>query len=109
MEGVFAMAEGNQGGTSADEDEIREKAEKRVSQRMALLEHIASYIIINGFLVIIWALSGRGYPWFLWVMAGWGIGLAFHIVGYFIGKRGEASKDQMIRKEMEKIKREKGM
>ena len=66
---------------------------------------MATYVIINGFLVIVWALAGAGYPWFLWVMAGWGIGLAFHVSGYLAGYRGEATKDRMIDKEIERLKK----
>jgi len=86
------------------DDKVREKAEKRVKERIELLSHIGTYVVINAFLVLIWALSGSGYPWFLWVMGGWGIGLVFHIIGYFSGRRGGAAKDRMIQKEMEKIK-----
>ena len=84
--------------------ELRAKAEKRVKQRIELLQHIGTYVIINGFLVIVWALTGAGYPWFLWVMAGWGIGLAFHLFGYLAGYRGEATKDRMVDKEIERLK-----
>ena len=87
-------------------DELREKAEKRVGERIALLSHLGSYVIVNAFLIVIWALTGAGYPWFLWVMAGWGIGLAFHIFDYFAGKRSGAVKEKMLQKEMDKIKKE---
>lgn len=89
----------------SSEDEIKKIAEKRVRERIHLLQHIGAYIIINGFLVLVWALSGAGYPWFLWVMAGWGIGLAFNIVGYLTGGKGSAARDRMVQKEMEKIKK----
>lgn len=91
-----------------DEAQLREKAEKRVKQKTHLLQGIGTYVVVNGFLVIIWALTGRGYPWFLWVMAGMGIALAFQVVGYFTGTRGEAAKDRMIQKEMERLKNEEG-
>jgi len=39
------------------------------------------------------------------VMAGWGIGLLFHIVDYFSGRRGSASRERMVEKEMEKMKK----
>lgn len=91
-----------------DEAELREKAEKRVKQKTRLLQGIGTYVVVNGFMVIIWALSGRGYPWFLWVMAGMGIGLAFQIIGYFTGTRGDAAKDRMIEKEMERLKGQNG-
>lgn len=90
------------------DEEVRAKAEKRVRQKVELLSHIGTYLVINGFLVVVWALSGAGYPWFLWVMAGWGIGLVFHIIGYFTGKRGEATRDRMIQKEIGRIKKEQG-
>ncbi len=34
------------------------------------------YGLVNVGLVIIWALSGGGYFWPIWVMIGWGIGFA---------------------------------
>jgi 2TM domain len=90
------------------EEALRIQAEKRVKDKIELLTHLAVYAVINGFLVVIWALSGRGYPWFLWVMAGWGIGLVLHITGYFIGSKSEGAKERMVRKEMERIKKEQG-
>ncbi len=89
-------------------DDLREKAETRVKQRIALLSNLGTYVIVNAFLVVVWALSGAGYPWFLWVMAGWGIGLAFHAFNYFIGKRSDATRERMLQKEMEKLKKEQG-
>ncbi|MDD3718791.1 MAG: 2TM domain-containing protein [Actinomycetota bacterium] len=89
-------------------DELREKAEKRVNQKMALYSHIGSYIIVNGFLVLIWALTGAdtGNFWPVWVMLGWGIGLAFHIFSYFIGKRSDKVRERMLQKEMDRINKE---
>jgi len=100
------MEPGAQRPDAMTEEEIRKKAEKRVTQRTALLSHIGAYVVVNAFLVIIWALAGAGYPWFLWVMAGWGIGLAINILAYFSGRKGEAAKDRMIQKEIEKIEKE---
>ncbi len=72
---------------------------------MELLRHIFVYVIVNGFLVVVWALSGAGYPWFLWVMAGWGLGLAIHAASYFTGSTGDSSREKMVQEEMERIKR----
>ena len=87
-------------------DEIRQRAESRVKQRVALISHIGSYIIVNAFLVLIWLITGRGYPWFVWVMVGWGIGVAFHIFGYITGSRGGAALERMVQREMKKIEKE---
>jgi len=103
------MVEGQQPPEPTVSAEMREKAEKRVNQRMALLSHIGSYIIVNGFLVLIWAITGRdGGFWPMWVMIGWGIGLAFHIFSYLIGKRSDAVRDKMLEKQMQKLKKQQG-
>ncbi|MBN2028264.1 MAG: 2TM domain-containing protein [Actinobacteria bacterium] len=85
-----------------------EIAERRVKQRLELWWHLGSYVIVNGFLVIVWAISGGGYPWFVWVMVGWGIGVAFHIMQYLMTVHGESRRQDMIRKEMEKLQRRQG-
>jgi hypothetical protein len=36
------------------------------------------YAIVNLGLVLIWAISGGGYFWPIWVIIGWGIGLGIH-------------------------------
>lgn len=87
-------------------EELREKAEKRVTEKISLLSHLGAYVIVNAFLIVVWALSGAGYPWFLWVMLGWGIGLAFHTFNYFAGKRSDVVKEKMLQKEMEKLQKE---
>ena len=87
----------------------QELAERRVRQRMELWWHLGSYIIVNIFLVIIWAITGAGYPWFIWVMIGWGIGMAFHIMHYFITIHGESRREHMVQKEMDKLHRKQGL
>jgi hypothetical protein len=54
---------------------------KRPFVNTGLRAHIAAFVIVNTFLVVAWKLSEVSYPWFLWVLAGWGVGLAFHIFG----------------------------
>jgi class 3 adenylate cyclase len=40
--------------------------------------HLALYLLVNALLVAIWAASGGGYFWPVWVLIGWGFGLAAH-------------------------------
>lgn len=100
------MDETTQQAPSTEEEQLRKRAETRVEDRIHLLQHIGSYIIVNGFLVVVWALTGAGYPWFLWVMAGWGIGLASHIVAYVSGGRNLARRERMVEKELQKMKQD---
>lgn len=44
----------------------------------ALWAHFSSFIGVNAFLLMIWAITGAGFPWFLFPLAGWGIGLVNH-------------------------------
>jgi hypothetical protein len=54
-------------------------------KRAGFKKHLASYIIINGFLWALWFFTSRGHseddyngvPWPIWTSLGWGVGLAF--------------------------------
>jgi len=45
--------------------------------------HAAVWFAVNAFLVLVWALTGGGMPWFLFPAGGWGIGLAAHAVATY--------------------------
>jgi len=88
------------------DDEIRKLAQRRVAAKKGFFSNLASYIVINAMLVVIWALSGGGYPWFLWVAGFWGVGLIFHALGVFVfPKEGGDWEQAEIRKEMDRIKK----
>ena len=40
--------------------------------------HLASYLAVIAGLWLIWALTGAEYPWPIWPMLGWGLGLLGH-------------------------------
>jgi hypothetical protein len=46
--------------------------------RAAWGAHLGAYLSVNLMLVVIWLLTGAGYPWPIWPAMGWGIGLAAH-------------------------------
>jgi hypothetical protein len=60
------------------DDTQRELAIKRLREKRAFKASVASYVVVNAFLIGVWALSGAGYFWPIWVILGWGIGLAGH-------------------------------
>lgn len=80
-------------------------ARKRASFKRSLY----GYLIIVAFLWAVWYFTnGRvygwgGFPWPLWVMIGWGLGLAFQYYDAY-GPSGEDS----VEKEYEKLKKERG-
>ena len=64
-------------------DERREAAINRLKAKRDFRTHLAVYVVVNTILVVIWAASGAGYFWPIWVMGGWGIGLAFNAFACF--------------------------
>jgi 2TM domain len=62
---------------SEDED-LRQQARKRVQNKRDFASHLVSYVVVNGLIVGVWAMTGRGYFWPAWVLAGWGVGLVMH-------------------------------
>jgi hypothetical protein len=52
-----------------------EAARKRVERKRKFTADLAAYVVINAFLIAIWAITGFGYFWPAWVIAGWGVGL----------------------------------
>ena len=66
----------------AHEDPARQDAIERVRAKRATMAGLASYVIVNVFLWVLWAITkgdggGGSPPWPIWVTIGWGIGLAF--------------------------------
>lgn len=86
------------------EEEIYEEAKKRVKAKKDFYVHLAVYICVNTFLIIIWAVTSGGFPWFLFPLGGWGIGLTFHALDVFLFQR--QSDRKAIEKEVAKLKQE---
>lgn len=54
--------------------------ELREQKRRGFLSHLSAYVIVNGALLLM-SLLATGRPYSLTVAIGWGIGLAFHLLG----------------------------
>ncbi len=51
--------------------------------RTAYVAHARTYVVVNGFLIGVWALAGFGYFWPAWVILGWGLALVLHSLATF--------------------------
>jgi len=88
------------------EEQIYELAKKRVEEKRGFFIHFTVYIVVNIILVLIWAFAaGRGFPWFIFPLGGWGIGVLFHFLGVFVFSGQSAWDRRAIEKEMEKIRK----
>ena len=81
-----------------DDQERREAAIARLKEKRDFWTHLFVYLAVNGLLVVVWAVTGAGYFWPVWPIAGWGIGIAAHALETF---RRPISEDA-IRRQMEK-------
>ena len=50
-----------------------EAARRRLERKRKFQSDVVAYVMINAFLVAVWAMSGFGYFWPGWVLAGWGV------------------------------------
>ena len=85
------------------EEQIYEEASKKVREKKRFYRDLVTYLIVNAVLVVIWALSGRGYMWFLWPLGIWGVFVLGHFLRIFVF--GKGSDDEAIKKEVEKMKK----
>jgi len=90
------------------DEEIMSMAKKRVEAKKGFFVHLSMYVIINLFLFLLWfffAGGPHGYPWFLWVLFGWGIGVAANAVAVFMTPQGSSWEQKEIQKEIDRLKK----
>ena len=63
----------------------REQARKRIEDRRNLQGGLVAYVVFTTFFVIVWAMTGGGYFWPGWIIAGWGAGMVMGIWAYYRG------------------------
>ena len=65
--------------SSSDTEHVAERspeyelARKRAHRKHKFRGDVAAYVVINAFLIGVWALTGFGYFWPGWILAGWGM------------------------------------
>lgn len=79
---------------------------KLVKKRVGFKRHLATYIVINTFLWLLWYFTDRneesaGVPWPIFPMLGWGIGIMFSFLGAYVFVKHDS-----VEKEYEKLKGE---
>jgi len=82
------------------DDDRRERAIARLKKKSEFRAHLFAYAVVNGALVIIWAVTGANFFWPIFPMLGWGVGLIFHARDVYWG---EEPTEERIRHEMEHL------
>ncbi len=89
-----------------EEKGIRMRVEWRLTHRRVFYGHASVYVLVNGMLWSIWALTDAGHMWPMYPMMGWGIGLVAHAMGYYYEHGlGREHRERALQRE---IKRERG-
>ncbi|OFW79119.1 MAG: hypothetical protein A2Z48_09305 [Actinobacteria bacterium RBG_19FT_COMBO_70_19] len=72
---------------------------RRLKAKGEFKVHLLAYVLVNAFLVVIWAVSGANFFWPVFPILGWGIGLVFHAWDVY----GNEPSEEKIRREMDKL------
>ena len=62
-------------GPAKPDDTLREQAIARLKKKRDFATHVVVYVLVNAFLVAIWAFTGADFFWPIFPILGWGIGL----------------------------------
>ena len=62
---------------SGTEGDLRQQAVERLKKKRDFKAHVLMYVLVNAFLVVIWAVSrdDGDFFWPIFVIVGWGIGV----------------------------------
>jgi hypothetical protein len=81
---TFEQAPGAPVDPSLEPTTERERVRKRLQDRRDFSSHVVVFVVVNTFLVAVWAITGAGYFWPAWVLAAWGVGLVLHAWETFV-------------------------
>ena len=81
-----------------EEEKAYGRAKMRAEAKILFFIHLGVYLGVNALLGIVNALTWTGYPWCLWPLAGWGVGVFIH--GLVVFTATSKIKERMIEKEM---------
>ena len=89
------------GSPASPDDALRAEAVSRLKKKRDFATHALIYLLVNSFLVVIWAVTSGDFFWPIFPIAGWGIGLAAN--AWDVYGRRPISEDE-IRREMDRLR-----
>lgn len=87
-------------GEERTDEELRKEAIVRLGKKRDFGAHLLAYVLVNGLLIVLWAVTGAGFFWPLFPLMGWGIGVAFHAWDTY----GRPPTEERIRREMDRLR-----
>jgi len=86
----------------ATEEELMREARKRAEDKVGFYKSFSAYVLVNLMLITIWWFTGHGFPWPLFILVFWGIGIVAQGISVFGRHRWT---DEATAREYEKLKR----
>lgn len=93
--------------TPLNDEEIDRLARKRAGAKMGWYVHLMIYLVVNAGLIILSTQFGQ-HRWSIFPAVGWGVGLLFHGLSVFVLGSGSSLRENMVQRERERLKRNKG-
>ena len=84
------------------DEALREQAIRRLKKKRDFQGHLLVYVLVNAFIVAIWAVTGSGFFWPIFPIIGWGIGVVLNAWDVY---RADELDEDRIRREMEMLRR----
>ncbi|OGN97921.1 MAG: hypothetical protein A2Y89_06225 [Chloroflexi bacterium RBG_13_51_18] len=92
--------------TQLSEDEIYQKAKKRVEEIKGFYAHLCVYLAINLLVIIIWLVTSLGaYPWFVFPVGCWGVVVILHALFVFVFNKDARWEKNAVEKEADKLRK----
>lgn len=82
---------------------LRERAIKQLKKQRDFQTHLLVYVLVNGMLVAIWAISSPGvFFWPLFPIVGWGIGVVLHGWDTYFGSEPDEAHIQRMMDQLQR-------
>jgi hypothetical protein len=85
---------------SPAESTLRDRAVRRLKKRRDFFAHLLIFVLVNTFLVVIWAVTSGGFFWPIFPLVGWGIGVVMNAWDVW---RGDEFSDEEIAREIHRM------
>ena len=84
-----------------DDVGLREQAIRQWRKRRDFRIHLTLFVMVNTFLVIIWAMSGVGFFWPIFLIVGWGIGV---VANAYDAYSSDVPTENEIQRQMDRLR-----
>ena len=90
------------------DEELRSRARRIAEAKIAFYIHFSVYLMVNSFFVLLWWFTGglSVFPWFIFPVGLWGIGVVAHYIGAF---GGGSYIDRKADEEFKRLKKQQGL